>query len=571
MTRAMMAASIMLFVVVLSGSGFSRDIRVPGEAASLQHALELAAPGDRILLAAGRYHESGLSLRDQVSIVGDPDDPGSVIIDGGGQAAVLRAESLLYVLLQGVTITGGLAIGQNTYESSGGALLASNTNIYLEHVHFRGNRAGASGGAVRVGRGNLTASDCLFEDNHALKGGGAIDLSYDATASLERVRLRNNSAAWGGAISVRASSSCWLQDSELIGNTAITPQEMGGAFFSDHAAKVALTSCIIAGNSARQGGGARLNGVTTLFANCTIDGNQASEAGGAIMIAGTEIALYRSIISFNDGPALSGEAISLFCEANNIYGNLGGDWNGALEPSRQQLDNLSEDPLFCASDDYHLQAGSPCAPDNNAAGLIGALPVGCTDVNVSVLFFTARRQGGRVLLEWRVDPGQHAFRLQGRAAADSTSATWNVPYTAAETPGDYEASDAHPFDCGALIYRLDIGLADGSWLALGEARVAAAECAPRPLLSLDSIYPNPFNPLVNIVYTLDQSAPVRAAIFDLNGRLVADLAADEQPAGTHRLTWNGLDLTGRPLAAGTYLLRIASNGSGHAAKLMLLK
>lgn len=43
--------------------------------------------------------------------------------------------------------------------------------------------------------------------------------------------------------------------------------------------------------------------------------------------------------------------------------------------------NFSLDPQFCAADNFHIAAGSPCAPGNTPlngdCGLIGALPVGC--------------------------------------------------------------------------------------------------------------------------------------------------------------------------------------------------
>jgi hypothetical protein len=41
--------------------------------------------------------------------------------------------------------------------------------------------------------------------------------------------------------------------------------------------------------------------------------------------------------------------------------------------------------------------------------------------------------------------------------------------------------------------------------------------------SISSVYPNPFNPQVNIVYGVPQPANITASIYNLSGRRVAEL------------------------------------------------
>jgi hypothetical protein len=558
-------------LAALAPAALGRDIRVPQDAPTLAAALSLAAPEDRVLLAPGRYREGDLDLPDRVIVEGDLADPGAVVIDGQDGRAVFRAEDLQLVTLRGMTITGGRASGANTYEASGGALLVSRASVHLDRVHFRGNRADASGGAVRVGKGKLTATDCVFTDNHAAKGGGAVDLSYEADASFDRAVFTGNSAAWGGAISARASASCWLRDSRLTDNVTVAPQEMGGAFFSDYAAGVAFLHCVLAGNTARQGGAARLNGVDTSFANCTIDGNSAWDAGGAFMVSGTQLNIFYTIISNNEGAALVGEVGDLQCVGSNIHGNLGGNWTDALASSRDRNGNLESDPLFCGANDHHLQAASPCAPGNNTVGLIGALSTGCDNVGLYLLGFSAARHDRHVDLAWTVSGNGHEFQLQGRTRTDSAGPSWTVPHAADDLPGRYVASDTPPADAGALVYSLSAREPGGDWFLLGEVQVDAAPMLPAAFLVLDSVHPNPFNPRVNILYTILQDAGVRASIHDLQGRLVADLVAGQQPAGPHTLTWDGTDQDGRPLPTGSYLLRLESGGLRRTAKLLMVR
>jgi hypothetical protein len=574
MTRARKASTIpsaIVLLLALVSLGFSRDVSVPGDFTRLELALEKASPGDRILLGPGLYNVNNLTMVESVAIIGNIDDPGSVVLNGQGRGCVLRVESLQEAYLSGLTITGGTASGSDPYSSSGGALLISHATVRVDHVHFIANQAQTSGGAVRICRGSIYATDCLFQNNLAFKGGGAIDLSYGSYAHLERATFLENTAAWGGAVSTRYTSLLIATDSHFLNNNTIAPQEFGGALFSDRSASLSLTGCILAGNSARLGGSARLAGLETVITNCTVVANSASESGGAFMASDTQIRIWRSIVSFNEGAALSGSEIDLNCVATNIYGNDGGDWTGYLAPFPMINNNIRSDPLFCETDDFHLQDESPCAADNNPAGLIGALPVGCNNVSLFLQSFTAMQEDDRIELAWSVTPGTHVFRLMGHAGDHPESATWQVPYIADATPGRYTASDLSPAVTAPLRYRLSIQGDNDTWQLLGEIRVDLTGAITAAPLVLDRVYPNPFNPQVTIQYTLGRPADVRASIYDLHGRLIDRFVFADQTAGSHRLVWDGHDHLGRSLPAGTYLLRLDSDGNERTAKLLLVK
>ncbi len=83
-------------------------------------------------------------------------------------------------------------------------------------------------------------------------------------------------------------------------------------------------------------------------------------------------------------------------------------------------------------------------------------------------------------------------------------------------------------------------------------------------------WPNPFNPLVNARFALNRRARVQAGVYDLSGRRVAELADGEFEAGEHALFWDGRS-SGRPAAAGVYLLRIRTSENSLVHKLMLVK
>lgn len=76
-----------------------------------------------------------------------------------------------------------------------------------------------------------------------------------------------------------------------------------------------------------------------------------------------------------------------------------------------------------------------------------------------------------------------------------------------------------------------------------------------------TVYPNPTTHEVSISYELAQGASVQLAIFDLQGRQVAQLAAGDQQPGTHSVLWRGTDVTGGQAPAGTYIYRLTAGKS----------
>jgi hypothetical protein len=69
--------------------------------------------------------------------------------------------------------------------------------------------------------------------------------------------------------------------------------------------------------------------------------------------------------------------------------------------------------------------------------------------------------------------------------------------------------------------------------------------------SLESNYPNPFNPSTKISFTIPVAGHVSLVVFDALGREVATLVDSELGAGTHTTSFDG-----QKLASGVYIFRI---------------
>jgi hypothetical protein len=79
-------------------------------------------------------------------------------------------------------------------------------------------------------------------------------------------------------------------------------------------------------------------------------------------------------------------------------------------------------------------------------------------------------------------------------------------------------------------------------------------------------YPNPFNAEATIVYNLPGSEYINLQIFDMHGRIVADLENGYASAGVHEVTWNASSNTG-----GMYIVRYASKTKTETQRILLVK
>jgi hypothetical protein len=81
-----------------------------------------------------------------------------------------------------------------------------------------------------------------------------------------------------------------------------------------------------------------------------------------------------------------------------------------------------------------------------------------------------------------------------------------------------------------------------------------------------SAYPNPFNATTCLEFRLPQSALVCLRIFDLNGRMVIELARGTYSEGVQRIAWNAVN---EP--SGVYFARLQAGTIRSSQKLVLLK
>jgi len=90
-------------------------------------------------------------------------------------------------------------------------------------------------------------------------------------------------------------------------------------------------------------------------------------------------------------------------------------------------------------------------------------------------------------------------------------------------------------------------------------------------LTLESAYPNPFNPSTRIAFRLPRADHVRLVVMNTRGQTVQVLAEGAFPAGRHSVTWHGDDHDGHPVASGIYLYVLETSSGRLSRKMTLLR
>ena len=85
-------------------------------------------------------------------------------------------------------------------------------------------------------------------------------------------------------------------------------------------------------------------------------------------------------------------------------------------------------------------------------------------------------------------------------------------------------------------------------------------------VTLHQAYPNPFNPISNINYSVDIGQIINISIFDLNGRLIHTLVNDYHSPGNYIRNFSGHNLS-----SGIYFISLNNNNRIQTKKIILTK
>ena len=96
--------------------------------------------------------------------------------------------------------------------------------------------------------------------------------------------------------------------------------------------------------------------------------------------------------------------------------------------------------------------------------------------------------------------------------------------------------------------------------------------ATMPLVTeLSGNFPNPFNPVTEIKFSLKKSEYVVLEIYNIKGAKVIELVNENLKAGFYRKVWNGKDVAGKKVSSGIYFYRLKMESYSKTRKMLMMK
>lgn len=346
-----------------------------GDAPTIQAAIDTAAVGDTVLVAAGTYtvdDDNYLRIQDKNIVLRSESGPDSTIIEDtdiyinasllvSGVTSATHVDGFTFDRGRGYTCGGMYCSGAPRVSNCifkdcsgdwGGALYAEDSYAEFTDCLFFSN--GSQGKQARVVRGSPTFKRCAFDSDIDRHGAVTCDSTSATFSRCEFYNSCDTSAVVIGSLVIcRRSAQPTFDSCTFWGNTLLN--------------ELNVVLCYGAAEPT--------------FANCTFWGNEAESSHVFRLMEGAQPRLENTIIASNPG------AGAICCEdslsvptltCSDIYGNEGGEWTGFIAGQLGLNGNISEDPKFCDADsaDFRLFDDSPCITDPGC-GQIGAWGVGC--------------------------------------------------------------------------------------------------------------------------------------------------------------------------------------------------
>ena len=123
----------------------------------------------------------------------------------------------------------------------------------------------------------------------------------------------------------------------------------------------------------------------------------------------------------------------------------------------------------------------------------------------------------------------------------------------------YDASE------GELV---DMNLNDGEnvWTNNTMTVVSMSDIVVPTEVSLSKAYPNPFNPSTTISYDVPSDMNISLVVYDVRGRMVAELANGMREQGRYDVIWNAENQS-----SGVYFMKLVAGNTMKTQKMMLVK
>jgi hypothetical protein len=520
----------LMFVLVLWVQSTATIIEVPNQYSSIQAGINASIDGDTVLVDADTYVENidfsdrSIVLCSKFLTTGDTTFISSTIIDGNS------AGSVVTVVLNEDSTTAlvGFTL-QNGNATNGGGINFNANGLTLSNLVIKNNTASTDGGGIYLSPAysseNINIIDCDVIDNISGANGGGIysRLGLNCLLTISHCRIENNTTEFkGGGMYSRTASS--ITSTSFINNTVQSGTGGGGGFCGENVV-FSIDSSTFDGNFSVYGGAISLRSVqSTNIGHCLFIGNSGTHS---------------SCIHLNQAPNDSLVIDKCTFSNNHSIGNLGALNLQSKCTVRNSIFSNNTSDGTCGGITFF---GSPSISycdvfSNQPSDFQGAIPVGLgelVDVNLN---------------------------------SDSCDVFQNIlkdPLFCDTASGDYQLAETSPC-LGAGESGADIGDLGIGCVAVDVEEYGDGSNLPY-LFELKQSYPNPFNPVTTIEYSVPRRSHVKIEVFNTLGQSVRTLVDREESVGSYTISWDG-----SAVASGVYLYKLTAGDLVETKKMVLMK
>ena len=91
------------------------------------------------------------------------------------------------------------------------------------------------------------------------------------------------------------------------------------------------------------------------------------------------------------------------------------------------------------------------------------------------------------------------------------------------------------------------------------------------IFTLLKSFPNPFNPVTSITYTIPEDSYIQLDVFSVNGKMIKHLENSFKLQGNYSVSWDGKDMIGKSVGSGIYIAKLSTEKEIISHKMLLLK
>ncbi|MCK5052306.1 MAG: chitobiase/beta-hexosaminidase C-terminal domain-containing protein [Candidatus Cloacimonetes bacterium] len=379
---------------------------------------------------------------------------------------------------------------------------------------------------------NLTISNCRFENNAADMGG--VFYLIDSSPQIKNCLFRNNIADnYGGVFSCRYNSNPIIEENLFIDNSA---GSSGGTFYYSYSSGGTISNNIISFSSAQSGGAFYCDDSSPTILNNLFHNNSTYSDGCALYLTNS------STMDITNCTFTDNFFTNPYYDQSVIY---------CIESSSPIFNNC----IFWNPDTDEIEAVTsfqPCYPSFYYCLAEGGLEqfTGSNNLDLEPMF---------------VNPEDNNYQL----LEDSPCIDSGTPDTSGLNLPEWD-----------LLHNERIWDGDGNGIAIIDIGAyeygAPSVDVEDPIIQTQNIislknYPNPFNPMTTIAYTLPSDGMIGLKVYNIKGQVVKTLIEGEQLAGSYETVWNGKDNNEKSVSTGIYFYKLSTKNKTIMRKMLMLK